>query len=101
MNDFCHVTHAGGLPLSLHHLAVQFLLLAHKLVAAVGDASSMEYVFVRHLCQELEGVKQNDVQKTSKVQAPSVRITIMAALLRGHFYAECWYTKLCTFWESK
>jgi len=74
MNDFCHVTRAGGLSLSLHHMAIQFLLLAHKLVAAVSDASSMESVFVRHLCQELGGVKQNDVQKTSEVQAPSGQV---------------------------
>jgi len=55
-------------------LAVQFLLLAHKLVATVSDASSMESVFVRHLCQDLEGVKQNDVQKTSEVYAPSGQV---------------------------
>ena len=61
----CHV---GGLPLNVHECAVQLLLLAHKFIAMVRTASEpMKSILVRHLYQELEGVKQHDVQRLTKV----------------------------------
>ena len=69
----CHIL-TGGLPLNLHQSAVQFLLLTHKLVATLSDASGRQSVFVRQLCQDLEGVKQDDVQNVSEVREPSGKV---------------------------
>ena len=61
----CHV---GGLPLSIHQSAVELLLLAHKLIVVVRSASEpMKCILVRHLYQELEELKQDDVQKLTEV----------------------------------
>ena len=62
----CHV---GEVPLSVHESAVELLLLAHKLIAVVRTTSeAMRSILVRHLYQDLEGVKQDDVQRLTKVQ---------------------------------
>ena len=61
----CHV---GMLPLNTHKSAVELLLLAHKFIVMVRIASEpMKSTLVRHLYPELEGVKQDGVQKLSKV----------------------------------
>ena len=61
----CHV---GGLPLIIHESAVELLLLAHKFIAVVRPASEpMKSILARCLYQELEVVKQGDVQKLTKV----------------------------------
>ena len=60
--------HAGGIPLSVQESAVELLLLAHKIIVVVRTASEpMMCVLVRHLYQELDGVKQDDVQRLTKV----------------------------------
>lgn len=60
--------HVGGLPLSIHESAVELLLLAHKFIAMVRTASEpMKSILVRHLYQELEEVKQDDVKRLTKV----------------------------------
>ena len=62
--------HAGGLPLSIQESAVELLLLAHKFIAMVKSVSEpMKSILVRHLYQELEEVKQDDVQKLTKVSS--------------------------------
>ena len=61
----CHV---GGLPLNVHESAVQLLLLAHKSIAMVRTASeALKSIQVRHLNQELKGIKQDDVQRLTEV----------------------------------
>ena len=72
MNDtflfYYSLYYVGGLPLSIHESAVQLLLLAHKFTAVVTTASEpMKSILVRHIYQELEEVKQDDVQKLIKV----------------------------------
>ena len=58
----------GGIPLSIHESAVELMLLAHKLIVVVRTASEpMMCILVRHLYQELDGVKQHDVQRLTKV----------------------------------
>ena len=62
----CHV---GEVPLSVHESAVELLLHAHKLITVVRTTSeAMRAILVRHLYQDLEGVKQDDVQRLTKVQ---------------------------------
>ena len=60
--------HAGGISLSVQESAVELLLLAHKIIVVVRTASEpMMCILVRHLYQELDGVKQDDVQRLTKV----------------------------------
>ena len=65
----CHV---GGLPLNIHESAVQLLLLAHKFIAVVRTSSeALKSIEVRHLNQELKGIKHDDVQRLTEVYMSS------------------------------
>ena len=60
--------HVGGLPPRIHASVVQLLLLAYKFIAMVRTASEpMKSILVTHLYQELEEVKQDDMQRLTEV----------------------------------
>lgn len=60
--------HAGGLSLSLHELAVKFLILVHNfIVTPEGTTDIMSSVVTQHFCCWLEGIKQVHLQNTTKV----------------------------------
>ena len=65
---FISSCHVGELPLNIHESAVELLLLAHKFIAMVRTANEpIKSVLVRHLFRELEGVRQDDVLRLTKV----------------------------------
>ena len=68
-DDRFHLSrHVGGLPPRIHESVVQLLLLAYKFIAMLRSASEpMNSILVRHLYEELEEVKQDDVQRLTEV----------------------------------
>ena len=54
--------------MNIHESAVELLLLAYKFIAMVRTASEpMKSILVTHLYQELEEVKQDDMQRLTEV----------------------------------
>ena len=93
-NKFHLSCYAGGLPPSIHESAVEILLLAHKSIAIVRSTSEpMKSILVRHVYQELEGVKQDDVQRLTKV--PAFKFFRVKGVLL------CFFVTKCTEWQEK